>query len=247
MSWWTFPFERLIGVLQRINTNNKIGGPLEQTILESYSKGANLRRWLRRSDCPEVIRQFKVLFDKAFSSHIHADSEPRLNSGPLPVEVAHYRHDGVNFSRAKTHMGNSLILYYPTPTSASPIAGSIQKITTSNQGVRLHVQRQASLEPGQRDPFMRYPSFPAKTYSAEMQHMSHLDIIGFPSVVTHVARYEFKDRAVIMDLSRVRVNLTSNILSDSVANRSNLYTNHSTTDEYVQVHRINMRCAWMLM
>jgi len=26
MSWWTFPFEHLIGVLQRINTNNKIGG-----------------------------------------------------------------------------------------------------------------------------------------------------------------------------------------------------------------------------
>lgn len=26
MSWWTFPFERLIGVLQRINTNDKIGG-----------------------------------------------------------------------------------------------------------------------------------------------------------------------------------------------------------------------------
>lgn len=128
--------------------------------------------------------------------------------GPLPVEVAHYRHNGVNFSRAKTHMGNSLILYYPTPDSVSPIAGSIQKITTSNIGVRLHIQRQTSLAPGQCDPFMRYPSFPARTYSAEMQQMSRLDIIEFPSVVTHVARYEFKDRAVIIDLSRVRANST---------------------------------------
>ncbi|KAJ6586081.1 hypothetical protein B0H19DRAFT_927263 [Mycena capillaripes] len=26
ISWWSFPFERLIGVLQRINTNDHIGG-----------------------------------------------------------------------------------------------------------------------------------------------------------------------------------------------------------------------------
>lgn len=26
MSWWCFPFERLIGALQKINTNNHIGG-----------------------------------------------------------------------------------------------------------------------------------------------------------------------------------------------------------------------------
>jgi hypothetical protein len=27
-SWWSFPFERLIGVLQKIKTNDKIGGEL---------------------------------------------------------------------------------------------------------------------------------------------------------------------------------------------------------------------------
>ncbi|KAF9544839.1 hypothetical protein CPC08DRAFT_616641, partial [Agrocybe pediades] len=189
MSWWTFPFERLIGVLQRINSNDMIGGMMEQTILKSYTKGANLRRWLRRPDCPEVVRQFKHLFDKAFSPHIHPDSEPRTDTGPIPVEVAHYRHNSVNYSRARTHVGNSLVLYYPTPRSTSPVAGSIQKITTSSQGVRVYVQRQALLPPGQNDPFSRYPHFPAKTYSAEMEQMTRLDVVPFSSVLTHVARY----------------------------------------------------------
>lgn len=28
LSWWSFPFERLIGILQRINTNDHIGGEI---------------------------------------------------------------------------------------------------------------------------------------------------------------------------------------------------------------------------
>jgi hypothetical protein len=33
MSWWCFPFERLIGVLQKINTNNRIGGKMASSLL----------------------------------------------------------------------------------------------------------------------------------------------------------------------------------------------------------------------
>lgn len=32
-SWWTFPFERLIGVLQQLPTNNKSGGKQYDSIL----------------------------------------------------------------------------------------------------------------------------------------------------------------------------------------------------------------------
>lgn len=39
--WWMFPFERLIGLLQKVNTNNKIGmncathsGTLTKTVLQ---------------------------------------------------------------------------------------------------------------------------------------------------------------------------------------------------------------------
>ncbi|THV07826.1 hypothetical protein K435DRAFT_642365, partial [Dendrothele bispora CBS 962.96] len=44
VSWWTFPFERLIGTLQKINTNDHIGGEMEITILNSFLRGANFRR-----------------------------------------------------------------------------------------------------------------------------------------------------------------------------------------------------------
>ena len=42
MAWWTFPFERLIGALQKFNTNDHVGGELEGTIVRSFWKGANL-------------------------------------------------------------------------------------------------------------------------------------------------------------------------------------------------------------
>lgn len=40
-------------------------------------------------------------------------------------------------------------------------------------------------------------------YSAKMQDMPHLDVIELESVVSHVARFVYKDRAVILNLSRV--------------------------------------------
>lgn len=46
MSWWTFPYERLIGTLQWIKTNHIVGGMMEQTMLKSYLGGGNIRCWL---------------------------------------------------------------------------------------------------------------------------------------------------------------------------------------------------------
>ncbi|KIM53743.1 hypothetical protein SCLCIDRAFT_138348, partial [Scleroderma citrinum Foug A] len=61
-SWWTFPFERLIGILQRLSSNHK-NGELERTMLHSYLKGAKLHAWLSRPDCPPAIQECKVLLD----------------------------------------------------------------------------------------------------------------------------------------------------------------------------------------
>jgi hypothetical protein len=64
--WWMFPFERLIGVLQQINTNNKRGtvftyqchlplltrlivGELEVTMMKSFCEASNLRSILQNS------------------------------------------------------------------------------------------------------------------------------------------------------------------------------------------------------
>ncbi|KIM52100.1 hypothetical protein SCLCIDRAFT_39009, partial [Scleroderma citrinum Foug A] len=60
--WWTFPFEQLIGILQRLPSNHK-NSELERTMLHSYLKGAKLHVWLSRPDCPATIQECKVLFD----------------------------------------------------------------------------------------------------------------------------------------------------------------------------------------
>ncbi|KAJ7605679.1 hypothetical protein DFH06DRAFT_1275568 [Mycena polygramma] len=200
MAWWCFPFERLIGSLQKINTNDHVGGELESTITESFLRGANLRRWLSRADCPQVIKEFKELFDKAFTPRQNVDEE----SGPLSKdgERAHYTYQGVKFSRASTHLGNSLIIYYPSAGAVDPIAGSIQKIVTHKDHTVFFVQRQGPLPPDSFDPFLRYPHFPAKSYSSQMQDT--IDQITSSDIVSHCARFEYSnDRSVILSLSRL--------------------------------------------
>ncbi|KAJ6626394.1 hypothetical protein B0H10DRAFT_1655393, partial [Mycena sp. CBHHK59/15] len=115
---------------------------------------------------------------------------------------AHYTHKGVNFSCASTHLGNSLLLYYPSNEATAPIAGSIQKIVMHGEKVLFSIQRQAPLPLGKSDPFLRYPHFPAKTYSSKMEDV--IDAISPSSVLSHCARFKFSDdHAVILNLSRV--------------------------------------------
>ncbi|KAJ4489571.1 hypothetical protein C8J55DRAFT_421994 [Lentinula edodes] len=64
-NWWGFPFERLIGKVQRMPTNHKIG-QLEYTLLKVFYKGALFRRWLMRPDCPDILKLCKYLLDKAY-------------------------------------------------------------------------------------------------------------------------------------------------------------------------------------
>ncbi|KAF7324374.1 hypothetical protein MVEN_02647000 [Mycena venus] len=121
-----FDFLRLFG--PRINTNDHIGGEMEASILKSFMRGANLRRWLNRSDCPQVIREFKRLFDLAFTPRDFREETPPKND----QEHAHYNFQGVNYSRASTHLGNSLVLFYPL-NSTQATAGSIEKITGADR------------------------------------------------------------------------------------------------------------------
>ncbi|KAF8837229.1 hypothetical protein BDN67DRAFT_877041, partial [Paxillus ammoniavirescens] len=49
--WWMFPFERIIGTLQKTNTNHKIG-ELERTMLETFCAAANIKALMQRCDVP---------------------------------------------------------------------------------------------------------------------------------------------------------------------------------------------------
>ncbi|KAJ7738839.1 hypothetical protein DFH07DRAFT_965938 [Mycena maculata] len=110
-----------------IKTNNHIGGETEATMLTSFMRGANLRRWLNRPDCPQVILEFKRLFDLAFTRRNFRDEgdvpEPGANCEP-----ARYRYKGLIYSRASTDLGGSLVMYYP-PDSTSATAGKLLQRT----------------------------------------------------------------------------------------------------------------------
>lgn len=173
-------------------------GPLEATMVKAWARGANLRRWLCRPDCPEVIRQFKHLFDKAFDS----TRSPRNDQAGL-TEMAHFVHNGVRYSRANTHLGNSLIFYYPHGASTNSCVGSIQKIYRDLSGrVCCKVQRQESLASSQYDPFSLFPLFPAITYSSKVLDGS-FDKVYFEDVIGHASRFDFShNRSVFVNMSR---------------------------------------------
>ncbi|KAG7093911.1 hypothetical protein E1B28_007547 [Marasmius oreades] len=202
-SWWCFPYERLIGSLQKINTNNHIGGMAESTMMKTIARTANIRRWLRRPDCPTAIKQLKVLFDKSFvPANATIESEPlREIKGS---RRAYAKHDGHNFSGFKTHEGNASIIYRPASTD-SPRAGQIQWIenikTSDGDAALLHVRPYQPLRKAVYDPFVRYPHLDVKTYSSTLSDTEH--IIQLDDVVAHAARFDYSQgRSVFLNLAR---------------------------------------------
>ncbi|KAE9384483.1 hypothetical protein BT96DRAFT_1008037 [Gymnopus androsaceus JB14] len=70
--WWLFPFENLIGKLQRIPHNHK-PGEREHTMLEYFWKSAFFRQWLMRPDSPPLLQYCLELLDKAY--HFYKPNE----------------------------------------------------------------------------------------------------------------------------------------------------------------------------
>jgi hypothetical protein len=68
-AWWTFPFERIIGMLQRIPTNGKLG-EYEETIASSFTKSANLRGVIQKIESPEALQHCQPLFEKMMDPQV---------------------------------------------------------------------------------------------------------------------------------------------------------------------------------
>ena len=234
-SWWSFPFERLVGQLQRLPHNHKFGiyhfsydhvsrsisvvGELETTMGATFIKAAKLKHWLARPDCPEFLKECKIVFDKAFgSTWTKSDSEIIAESAFRPVPDAlrgiiserrvalraRHKFDNTFFCRSSTHVGNSLVLFYPGGNrSETPVPGSIEYIVAKpNNNIVYVVRQQLPAPPGALDPFRFYPHFPAKIYSRELSKQRQ--VVQPDSVLSHYARWNFdKDRAVVLTLSRV--------------------------------------------
>ena len=243
-SWWCFPFERLIGVLQNLPSNHKFGefsnflrvpflipllGQMEGSLLQSFIAASKLRRWLARPDAPHFIKECKLLFDKAFgASHKEsailddaATARKKLSETPPDLQLlvaapqvslrAHVHHAGRTYSRSSTHLGNSLLLYYPGGDPTAPVrAGSIKYIYADGATVHLAVNAQVSVPAGTRNPYERYPDFHASLYSTSLN--AELEVVELSWIVGHYARWTMNDDlCVVIALLQV-----SNIFSSCV-------------------------------
>ena len=176
---------------------------MEATIIKSVTRSANIRRWLRRPDCPEAVRQLKIMFDRCFmpANGTKPESGLRPMKGP---RRAYAKWDAANFSPAKTHAGNATIIYRPSP-SEKPIGGQIQDIrnitTPSGFTVELHVRPFEPLSKSLYDPFSRYPHLSATSYSSTLREKE--DIIRLEDIIAHATRFDYSyHRTVLVNLSR---------------------------------------------
>lgn len=196
---------------------------MEATLLQSYIRGGRLRRWLSRPDCPEVIKECKALFDKAYSHQIDdeapdSDEEPPFKSTSresIPKDLraltrgadvelhARLHHRNIIYSRSSTHLGNSLIFFYPGgDKSAKPVPACIKYIFSKQGALALAVQRQRPAPVGTTDPFTRYPYFPAKLYSSKLSNT--LETVQVDWIMCHFVRWQLSsDLSVVLMLPRV--------------------------------------------
>jgi hypothetical protein len=173
---------------------------MEATIIKTATCEANIRRWLRRSDCPMAVKVLKTLFDQCFvpAGAVNQGDELRPMKGP---RRAYAKCDGVNFSPLKTHAGNATI-FYRASRSQRAVGGQIQYIENiDSQSVRIHVRPYLPLPKSLYDPFLRYPHLSATTYSSALGE--GVDIISLDDIIAHAARFSYShDRTVLVNLSR---------------------------------------------
>jgi hypothetical protein len=185
----------------------------------SFVKAAKLKHWLGRPDCPEFLKECKIILDKAFG-HSWAPSDPEFIAEsafrPVPEPLkgiilepkvalrARHKFDNVFFCRSSTHVGNSLVLFYPQGNNLeTPVPGSIEYIVVKPNNDIVYVVRTQLPAPSHAlNPFRFYPYFPAKIYSPGLSNQRQ--VIRPDWVISHYARWNLdKDRAVVLTLSRV--------------------------------------------
>ncbi|KAG1812395.1 uncharacterized protein BJ212DRAFT_1276786 [Suillus subaureus] len=109
---------------------------------------------------------------------------------------AHILHNGSTYTHDSTHVGNSLILYYPGGVkSMQPAPGIIKFIFETQQGVAFAVQCHLPLH-SYPDPFCHYPHFPACLYSSVLS--DHLEIVMPEWVVSHFVQWNFSVQHIVV-------------------------------------------------
>jgi len=119
---------------------------------------------------------------------------------------ARHKYDDAFFCRSSTHVGNSLVLFYPDgDESEMPIPGSIEYIVAKpNNEVVYVVCPQLAAPLDALNPFRFYHHFPVKIYSPNLSNQRQ--VVQPNWAISHYARWNLdKNRAVILTLSRVSI------------------------------------------
>lgn len=126
----------------------------------------------------------------------------RLVHAKEGILSARYKKGGVIFSKASTHLGNSLVLFYPTGNfQNTTIPGQIEYIFTINGITHFALYRHLNAEGTTVDPYSSfYPHFPARMFSSTLS--SKLELVEPNWIMGHFARWNFSPTlVVVLDLS----------------------------------------------
>ncbi|KAJ7493938.1 hypothetical protein FB451DRAFT_1388071 [Mycena latifolia] len=221
LSWWAFPIEHLIGILGKINSNNHLGGEHEATILNTWIRGANLRRWISRPDCPAVLLEFHRLFSRYLGINLGDKSPPQKPSiNTAESRPAHYEHDGVHYSKSTTHLGNSLVIYLD-PLTGKTYAGSIEAIVVGKQKAEFKVRRQAL--------FLQARTIPSRSSRIFQQKRTRQKFNECKSLVAGVAGAAFRDLSFTAMVNECRALVAAAVVEASSDTRLLAKDAHSET------------------
>lgn len=177
-----------------------------------------------RCEAPDFIKRCAALFTKIYSSKSNADpaiyqeglESEKIQIHEVPPSLrplvpgqskttlsARLRAHDLMYSRASTHAGNSMVMFYPEGNRAAvPVPGSIQYIFKKDGVMRFAVHRYRKLPPGVYDPFSRWPDFPASLWSSRTSEV--LEEVKVDDVYCQFVQYAVsEDSVVVLSISKV--------------------------------------------
>jgi hypothetical protein len=111
-------------------------GEHEAMTINSWIRAGNLRQWINRPDCPQLLQEFHWIFTKYFHTSLQDRAAP--DKAVRLGERTHCNYSGTHYSRASTHVRNSLIMYI-LDGSGKAVAGSIEEINILESGPEFRV------------------------------------------------------------------------------------------------------------
>jgi hypothetical protein len=240
-------------------------GELEETISRSYTRSANLRGALCKSQCPQALQHCRAMFEKlvnpqtrntlitdmlSLSSLDDSDDNEGVTwqestSRIIPDDLyralctnlhsnlprkaqflSHLTMHGITYAVASKHAGNSCVLV-SMEAGIKPFPARIEYIVqlATPNGVTTHIairrHKQADVT---SDPFLQFPVIQARMWSRVLEK---LEIIPVQRICSHFSclfmKWEDKEVALVLSLSRVRHPSIRKGLTADLSNRSTKY------------------------